>query len=129
LTNASTSSPSTVTAPTNNGRDDCEEQAENPSPSRQRKKRKRNAAADEIDALFDDAIGRKVVRGALDLAPTPTPVLPKSKTKGKGKAGEKGKREEKVERHADLEAIVDAIRVAPSGEGKGRGKRRAVSGH
>jgi len=129
LTNATASSPSKATAPANNWRDDREGQAENSSPSRQRKKRKRNAAADEIDALFDDAIGRKVVRGALDLAPTPAPVLPKSKTKGKEKAGEKGKREEKVERHADLGAVVDAIRVAPSGEGKGRSKRRAVVGH
>ena len=111
-------------APTNSGHDDCEEQAEKPSPARQRKKRKRNAAADEIDTLFDDAIGRKVVRGALDLAPTTTLVLPKSKTKGKARRDEEGKREEKVQRHADLGAVVDAIRVAPSGEGKERGKRR-----
>ena len=129
MKNATTSSPSTATAPTNNGRDGREEQVEKSSPARQRKKRKRNAAADEIDALFDDAIGRKVVRGALDPAPTPAPGLPKSKTKGKAKKGEKGRREEKVERHADLGAVVDAIRVAPSGEEKERGKRRAVAGH
>lgn len=110
--------------------DDREEQAEKSSPAaRQRKKRKRNAAADEIDALFDDAIGRKVVRGALDLASTPVPVPPKSKTKGRANERGRGKREEKVERHTDLGAVVDAIRVAPSGEGKERRKRRAVAGH
>lgn len=64
------------------------------------------------------------MRGALDLAPTTTLVLPKSKTKGKAKEGGRGTREEKVKRHADLGAVVDAIRVAPSGEGKERGKRR-----
>ena len=42
---------------------------------RRRKKRKRSAAAvDEIDALFDDAIGRKVVRSALGSAPEPAVV-------------------------------------------------------
>jgi hypothetical protein len=51
-------------------------------------------------------------------------VLPKSKTKGKAKEGGRGTREERVKRHADLGAVVDAIRVAPSGEGKERGKRR-----
>jgi hypothetical protein len=38
-------------------------------------KRKRSAAAgDEIDALFDDAIGREVVRSALEPASAPAPV-------------------------------------------------------
>jgi hypothetical protein len=53
-------------------------------------------------------------------------VLPKS---GKKNAGKKGKREEEVERDAELGAVVDAIRVAPSGEMKGRDRRRAVVGH
>jgi hypothetical protein len=48
-------------------RDDCKEQAENPSPSRQRKKWNQNTAVDEIDALFDDAIGRVGRCGVLDL--------------------------------------------------------------
>jgi nucleolar protein 9 len=46
---------------------------------RRRKKRKRSAAAvDEIDALFDDAIGRKVVRSALGSVPAPEPSVVKS---------------------------------------------------
>ena len=32
------------------------------------------AAAHEIDALFDDAIGRKIVRSALEPAPASAPV-------------------------------------------------------
>ena len=40
-----------------------------------RKKRKRSGAAgDEIDTLFDDVIGRKVVRSALESAPAPVKV-------------------------------------------------------
>jgi hypothetical protein len=48
-----------------------------------RKKRKRSAAAvDEIDALFDDAIGRKVVlRSGLESDPAPAPAVVKSMTK------------------------------------------------
>ena len=62
------------------------------------------------------------MRGALDPAsePASVPALPKAKTKtneGEGRGKER-------QRHADLEAVVDDIRVAPSGEGKKRSKRR-----
>lgn len=101
-----------------------EEEAGKSSLARDRKKRKRKrgAVADEIDALFNGVIGRKLVRGTLDPAslPASAPALPKVKTKIK--EGE-GHGKEKL-RHADLEAVVDAIRIAPSGEGKKRSKRR-----
>jgi hypothetical protein len=93
---------------------------------RGRKKRKRSAATvDEIDALFDDAIGRKVVRSAVP-APAPTPALVKSVTKKDDltlKQG-RGRGDQGVNRHADLGAVVDAIKIAPRHEGKKRSKRR-----
>ncbi len=53
-----------------------------PEKRRGRRKRKRSAAAvNEIDELFDDAIGRKIVRSALDLTPAPAPALVRSETK------------------------------------------------
>jgi hypothetical protein len=94
---------------------------------RGRKRRKRSAAAaDEIDALFDDVIGRKVVRSALESVPAPAPAVVKSVTKkadltlqrGRGR-GDQG-----VNKHADLDAVVDAIKIAPHREGKKRSKRR-----
>jgi len=91
------------------------------------KKRKRSAAAvDEIDALFDDAIGRKVVRSALESVPAPAPALMKSVTKKADltlKQGQ-GRGDQDVNRHPDLGAVVDAIKIAPHGEGKKRNKRR-----
>jgi hypothetical protein len=94
---------------------------------RGRKKRKRSAAAvDEIDALFDDAIGRKVVRSALESVPAPAPAFVKSVTKKvdlTSKQG-RGRGDQSVDRHADLGAVVDAIKIAPHGEAKKRGKRR-----
>ena len=94
---------------------------------RGRKKRNRSAAAaDEIDALFDDAIGRKVVRSALESVPVPVPALMKSATKKADltlKQG-RGRGEQGVNRHPDLGAVVDAIKIAPHGEGKKRSKRR-----
>ena len=101
-----------------------EEEAGKSSPARERKKRKRKrgAEADEIDALFNGVIGKKLVRGALDPAskPASVPALPKAKAKTKEGEGHGKERQ----RHTDLEAVVDAIRVAPSGEGKKRSKRR-----
>jgi len=122
---SSATSPATATASiTNKEHDDEheEEEAGKSSPARERKKRKRkrSAVADEIDALFNGVVGRKLVRGALD--PASVPALPKAKTKTKTKEGEGHSKE--MQRHADLEAVVDAIRVAPSGEGKKRSKRR-----
>ena len=94
---------------------------------RRRKKRKRSATAvDEIDALFDDSIGRKVVRSALEPVPAPAPAMVKSATKKadlKLKQG-RGRGDQSVNRHADLGAVVDAIKIAPHGEGKKRSKRR-----
>jgi hypothetical protein len=98
-----------------------EEGAGKSSPAKDRKKRKRKRSADEIDVLFDGVVGRKLVRGALDTAsePASASALPK-KTKTK----EGGGHSKDMQRHANLEAVVDAIRVAPSGEGKKRSKRR-----
>ena len=53
--------------------------------------------------------------GALDVASAPVPAFLRSKTKAKG--GE-GQSEERVRVHADLGAVVDATRVAPSVEGR-----------
>jgi hypothetical protein len=50
---------------------------------------------------------------------------PKSKTKAKEGEGQSDS-EERVEVHADLGAVVDGIRVTPSGEGKKRKKRRPL---
>jgi hypothetical protein len=94
---------------------------------RGRKKRKRSATAvDEIDSLFDDAIGRKVVRSALESVPTPTPALVESVTKKADltlKQG-RGRGDQSVDGHPDLGAVVDAIKIAPHREGKKRSKRR-----
>jgi hypothetical protein len=94
---------------------------------RGRKKRKRSAAAvDEIDALFDDAIGRKVVRNALESVPAPAPALVKSVTKKADltlKQGQ-GRGDQSVNTHPDLGAVVDSIKIAPHREGKKRSKRR-----
>ncbi len=104
--------------------------ASSPSEKRPgRRKRKRSAAAvNEIDELFDDAIGRKIVRSALDLTPAPAPALVKSETKKANltlKQGQgQGDQSVNCGRHAELEAVVDAIKVAPSREGKKRSKRR-----
>jgi len=115
--------PSEGTAPTNQHDDREEEAPRKSSPAKERKKRKRSAAADEIDVLFDDVIGRKVVRGEMNVDPAPAPAFPKSKMKAK--EGE-WQGEERVGVHADLGAVVDAIRLAPSVEGKKRRKRRPL---
>jgi len=115
--------PSEGTVPTNQHDDREEEAPGKSSPAKERRKRKRSAAADEIDALFDDVIGRKIVRGEMDVDPAPAPAFPKSKMKAK--EGE-WQGEERVGVHADLGAVVDAIRLAPSVEGKKRRKRRPL---
>ena len=92
-----------------------------------RKKRKRSAAAvDEIDALFDDAIGRKVVRSALESVPAPAPAVAESLTKKADLALKqgRGRGDQSVNRHADLGAVVDAIKIAPHRDGKKRSKQR-----
>jgi len=130
------SSSITVTPTTNdNGHRDMDPEGDDAgmsSPAEKRhghKKRKRGAAAaDEIDALFNDAIGRKVVRSALE--PTPTPALVKSEAQRADLTSKQGRRTDDRstdhghDRHADLGAVVDAIKVAPRREGKKRSKRR-----
>jgi len=115
--------PSAGTVPTDEHDGREEETPGKSSPAKERRKRKRSAAADEIDALFDDVIGRKIVRGEMDVDPAPAPAFPKSKMKAK--EGE-WQGEERVGVHADLGAVVDAIRLAPSVEGKKRRKRRPL---
>jgi len=97
-----------------------------PERGRGRKKRKRSAAAaDEIDALFDDAIGRKVVRSALE--PAIAPWLVKSGTEKANLKQGRGQKSDRSVGHdrqaAELGAVVDAIKVAPRHEGKKRRKR------
>jgi hypothetical protein len=94
-----------------------------PEKRRRHKKRKRSAAAaDEIDALFDDAIGRKVVRSALEPAAAPAPVRAEETNVDLALNPGRGKIDD--HRHAELGAVVDAIKVAPRAEGKKRSKRR-----
>ena len=96
-----------------------------PERGRLRKKRKRSTAVvDEIDALFDDAIGRRVVRGALESVPAPGPDLVTSVSKIADSTLKQGRRrgDQSVNRHADLGAVVDAIKVAPHREGKKKSK-------
>jgi len=74
---------------------------------------------DEIDALFDDAIGRKVVRSALEPAYAPASLGSSEK-----KAGQGGQESERIDRHADLAVVLDEITAVPGGEVKKRRKRR-----
>ena len=96
-----------------------------PEKRRGRKKRKRSAAAaDEIDALFDDAIGRKVVWSALE------PAAAHAKAEetnddlalklGKGQQGDQSV----DHRHAELGAVIDAMKAEPRSGGKKGSKRR-----
>jgi len=114
--------PSALATPTNE-RDDPEAKeaggSESAPPGRARKKRRRSAAADEIDALFDDAIGRKVVRSALEPAYAPAPS-----GSSKTKTGQGGQEGERIDRPADLVAVFDEMTAVPPGEGKKRRKRR-----
>jgi hypothetical protein len=77
---------------------------------------------DEIDTLFEGALGRKVARGALvvedsraALESTPLRI-----------AEAVTKQEKRVDKNADcgLGAVVDAIKAAPKGEGKKKRVRR-----
>jgi len=99
-----------------------------PGGKKEREKRKRGVSTveDEIDELFEGALGRKVARSALIVgdsgaAPVPTPStvlrLPTTAT-GQEKRGDQ---------NADrgLGAVVDAIRAAPRyDEGKKKRARR-----
>ena len=93
------------------------------SGGKERKKRKRGVAVveDEIDALFEGSLGRKVARSALVVedsgaALESTPLrIPSTTTT---------RQEKLVDKNADcgLGAVVDAIRAAPKG-GEGEKKR------
>ncbi|KAI0253125.1 ARM repeat-containing protein [Lactifluus subvellereus] len=90
------------------------------SPARAHKKRKRGVAAtDEIDALFDDAFGRKVARSALEQETAQSLSSPETKKTRQGGAGAS----ESVEKDVDLGVVVDAIKAAPRGEGKKKSRR------
>ena len=81
---------------------------------------------DGIDALFDDAIGRKVVRSALEPAPAPAPLKAEETNVelalelGRGQQGDPSV----DHRHAELGGVVDVIKVAPRSEDKKRIKRQ-----
>ena len=95
------------------------------SGGKERKKRKRGVAAveDEIDALFEGSLGRKVARSALvvedsrvSLESTPLRIPSAAM-----------RQEKLTDKNVDcgLGAVVDAIRAAPKGgEGKKRRSRR-----
>jgi hypothetical protein len=117
--------PSSVTVHHNEDPKGDEAGTSSPERGRGRKKRKRSAAAaDEIDTLFDEAIGRKVVRSALE----PATALAKSGTMKASLTLKQGqKRDQSVDHDrqaAELGVVVDAIKVAPRHEGKKRSKRR-----
>ena len=98
-----------------------------PEKRRGRKKRKRSGAArDEIDALFDHVIGRKVMRSALEPAAAPAPVnAEKTNVDSTLKLGRGQQGGPSVDhRHNELGAVGDAIKVAPRSEDKKRSKRR-----
>ncbi|KAI9511254.1 armadillo-type protein [Russula earlei] len=101
--------PSAVVAPIVEEDEPEGEKAGESSSGKKRKKRRRNAASDEIDALFEDMMGRKVVRSALKAGPVPVPLESKTKAREGGQGNEA----------ADLNDVE--IKAAP---GKKRSKRR-----
>ena len=90
------------------------------------KKRKRELPGDEIDALFEFALGKKVKKGSLaqNLGISDAPkddtamqVDSQKERKHKDKKIDKGKKD-------DLRDVLGAIRSAPKGEEKSKKKRR-----
>lgn len=77
------------------------------------KKRKRKPAENEIDELFDAALGRKIKKAALATIPV---------SEEKEEVVVKGKKEE----DKSLKAVLGAIRSAPKGEEKHGKKRKKV---
>jgi hypothetical protein len=87
--------------------------------------RKRSVAvADEIDAVLDDAIGREVVRSALEPSPSPTPVKSGTKKANLTLKQGRGLGDQSVDHDVHVGAVVDAIKVAL----RYRGKRRPGTG-
>ena len=91
------------------------------------KKRKRGLPGDEIDALFESALGKKVKKGSLAQnlgisdAPKDDAAMQvdsqKERKHKKDKKIDKGKKD-------DLGDVLGAIRSAPKGEEKSKKKRR-----
>ncbi|KZV71404.1 ARM repeat-containing protein [Peniophora sp. CONT] len=96
-----------------------------------KKKRKRGQGeGDEIDALFDGALGRKVKRAALDSGATDTQSDKKARKElaGKEDGSGKEKKRRKLDEETtggDLAGVLGAIRNAPKGEEKARRKHKA----
>ena len=101
---------------------------------RGRKKRKRSAVTvDGINAVFADAIGRKLVRSAPEVpdpAPAPTPVKSGTKKANLALKQGRGQGDQSIDYdvHAGLGAVVDAIKVAPRHEGQKRSSRHPSDG-
>ena len=81
------------------------------------KKRKRKPE-NEIDELFDAALGKKIRKAALA-------TIPVSEEK-EGVVVVKGEKEVKEEEDKSLKAVLGAIRSAPKGEEKHKKKRKKV---
>lgn len=76
------------------------------------KKRKRGAALDnEIDALFDASLGKRIKRGALDTEDAPT-------------AHKASNILSIAKRDKGLSDVLGAIRAAPKGDGDGHSKKK-----
>lgn len=112
------------------------------------KKRKRGGKgkADDIDELFEAALGKKMKKGSLAVAAAPVPSIhddvaleAEDQDEGAERAEKKRKKEEKKEkkkrkRDGDgeggggedktLEGVLGAIKAAPKGQEKGRGKSK-----
>lgn len=112
------------------------------------KKRKRGGKgkADDIDELFEAALGKKMKKGSLAAVNAPVPsihndVAPEAEDQDEGteRAEKKRKKEEKKEKKKrkkdgdegggggedkTLEGVLGAIKAAPKGQEKGRGKSK-----
>jgi len=94
----------------------------------EKKHKKRKAPADEIDALFDEKLGKKVKRAALEgTGSHKTDVKgPKSVPEDDGEKTKKKKaKKDKSASHkdSDLEQVLNAIGSVPRTEGKNRKKK------
>ena len=92
-----------------------------------KKHKKRKAPADEIDALFDEKLGKKVKRAALEGTGKKEAKEPKSvpEDDGEEKTKKKKSKKDKAASHkdSDLEQVLNAIGSAPRTEGKSKKKK------